>query len=49
MNKFVTSKVKNLNIEVKDMINFNFCNRMTGHYDKEEKTERYNIQPCTLS
>ena len=37
VNKFVTSKVKNLNIEVEDKIKFYFCNRMTKHYDKEEK------------
>ena len=30
-------QAKNLNIEVKDKINFYFCNRMTEHYDKEEK------------
>ena len=35
VNKFVTSKFKNLNIEVKDKIYF--CNRMTEYYDKEEK------------
>ena len=33
VNKFVSSKVKNLNIEVKDKINFYFCNRMTEHYN----------------
>ena len=37
MNKFVSSKVKNLNNEVKDKINFYFCNRMSEHYNKEEK------------
>ena len=36
VNKIVTSKVKNLNIEVKDKVNFYFCNRMTEHYDKED-------------
>ena len=34
---FVSSKVTNLNIEVKYKINFYFCNRMTEYYDKEEK------------
>ena len=37
VNKFATSKVKNINIEVKDKINFYFCNRMTEYYDMEEK------------
>ena len=37
VNKFVNSKVKNLNIEMKDKINFYFYNRMTEYYDKEEK------------
>ena len=37
MNKFVISKNKNVNIKVKDKINFLFCNRMTEYYDKEVK------------
>ena len=37
VNKFVSSKVEYLNIEVRDKINLLSCNRMTGHYNKEEK------------
>ena len=31
---------KNLNIEVKDEMNFYFCDRMTEYYDNEEKKLR---------
>ena len=36
VNKFVTSKVKNLSLKVKDKIHLYFCNRMTEYYDEEE-------------
>ena len=38
MNGKLHGKVKNLNNEVKDKINFYFCNRMSEHYNKEEDT-----------
>ena len=37
VNKFVSSKVRNLNIELRDKMSFYFCNKMTEHYNKEEK------------
>ena len=37
VNKFVSPKVKNLNNEVRDKINFQFCNKMSEHYNKEVK------------
>ena len=36
VNKFFSSKVDNLNNEVRDKINFYFCNTMTEYYNKEE-------------
>ena len=35
VNKFVSSKVTNVNNEVKDKINIYLCNRMTEHYNKD--------------
>ena len=47
MNKFVSSKVKNVNNEMKNKVGVYFCNRKTEHYNKEKN--KLEISPCTVN
>ena len=48
VNKFVSSKFRNLNNEEKAKINFCFCNAMTENYNKEEKKLQIKISDTTI-